>query len=137
MYTKPISVDGLHLLVVDDDPDTRQILTILFELEGAEIKAVGSASEALEVMTYFKPDILISDIYLPDEFGFSLLSKVRNMRIRKEEWIPAIALTGAIGDQDRACALASGFQMILYKPIMLDELVSAVASLAGCKQLVW
>lgn len=136
MYSQPISVDGLHLLVIDDDADTRKILTILFEMEGAEILAVGSVNEALEVLSYFKPDILISDIYLSDELGYSPLTKIRNLVAAEGKWIPAIALTGFASEIERAYAYVVGFQMHICKPISLDDLVSAVASLAGCKQLV-
>ncbi|MFN6571729.1 response regulator [Dendronalium sp. ChiSLP03b] len=136
MYSQPISVDGLHLLVIDDDADTRKILTILFQMEGAEILAVGSVNEALEVLSYFNPDILISDIYLSDELGYSSLTKVRNLVATQGKWIPAIALTGFASETERAYAYAIGFQMHICKPINLDELVCAVASLADCKQLV-
>ncbi|BAZ32914.1 response regulator receiver protein [Cylindrospermum sp. NIES-4074] len=130
MLTQSICLDGLRLLVVDDDADTREILTFLFEMEGAEIKSVGSANEALELISNFKPDILISDIHLPDEDGCSLLPKVRNLEVEKGRWIPAIALTGSVMEEDRAEAFSAGFQKYLCKPINLDELISVVANLA-------
>ncbi|KZL51118.1 MULTISPECIES: response regulator [Cyanophyceae] len=133
MYTQSTAVKGLRLLVVDDDADTRQILNILFELEGAKVIAVASASEALEVISQFKPDILISDISLPDESGYSLLPKVRGLMAAQGKQIPAIALTGYAREEDRIYAFASGFQTHLCKPINLDELVSEVASLAECE----
>ncbi len=136
MYTQSMSVQGLRLLVVDDDADTRQILNILFELEGAKVIAVASANEALEVISQFKPDILISDIYLPDEDGYSLLPKLRNLMAAQGKEIAAIALTGFAREEDRIYAFASGFQTHLCKPINLDELVYAVASLASCNQAV-
>lgn len=137
MYSQSISVDGLNLLVVDEDADTRKILTVLFEMEGAKILAVASANEALEVLPYFKPDILICDIYLSDELGYPLLTKVRNLVAMQGRWIPAIALTGFASETERAYAYAVGFQMDICKPISLDELISAVAILADCKQLTW
>lgn len=136
MSTQLIRFDGLRLLVVDDDADTREILTLIFEMEGAEIRSVASASEALELISPFKPDILISDIRLPDEDGYSLLSKVRKLERVQGRWTPAIALTGSAMDEDCANALSAGFQLHLCKPINLDELVSEVADLlAGCKLL--
>jgi hypothetical protein len=132
MFTQSICLDGLRLLVVDDDADTREILTFLFEMEGAEIKSVGSANEALELISNFKPDILISDIHLPDEDGCSLLPKVRNLEVEQGRWIPAIALTGSVMEEARAEAFSAGFQKYLCKPINLDELISVVANLAGC-----
>ncbi|TVP55381.1 MAG: response regulator [Nodularia sp. (in: Bacteria)] len=136
MYTQSMSVKGIRLLVVDDDADTRQILNILFELEGAKVIAVASASEALEVISQFKPDILISDIYLPDEYGYSLLPKVRALMAVQGKEIPAIALTGSAREEDRIYAFASGFQTHLCKPINLDELVYEVASLTKCKPAI-
>ncbi|MBE9050001.1 response regulator [Nostocales cyanobacterium LEGE 11386] len=133
MYSQSSSVGGLRLLIVDDDADTRQILSILFELEGAKVVAVASASEALEVITNFQPDIFISDICLPDEDGYSLLRKIRNLVSEQEKFIPAIALTGSAREENRTYAFAAGFQRHLYKPINLDELVYEVASLAGNK----
>ncbi|WP_414545937.1 response regulator [Nostoc sp. CCY0012] len=136
MYTQSLSIDGLNLLVVDDDTDTRQMLTILFELEGAKVIAVSSASEALKVISHFQPDILISDICLPDEDGYSLLPKIRNLVAASGKCIPAIALTGAAKEEDRTYALAAGFQKHLCKPINLDELVYEVANLARSQQAV-
>ncbi|MCG6136424.1 MAG: response regulator [Nostoc sp. LLA-1] len=136
MDIQSLSVNGLHLLVVDDDTDTRKILTILFELEGAKVIAVASASEALKVISHFKPDILISDICLPDEDGYSLLPKIRNLVAAPGKCMPAIALTGSAKEEDRTYALSAGFQKHLCKPINLDELVYEVANLARSQQAV-
>ncbi|MFN6539720.1 MAG: response regulator [Nostoc sp. EkiNYC01] len=120
----------LRLLVIDDDPDTRKILAILFKLEGAKIITVASAAEALEVMLYFQPDVLICDICLPNEDGYSLLKKVRTLsREQRRPQIPAIAMTAFVDEEDRAYALLTGFQSHLYKPIDLKLLVHVVANL--------
>ncbi|MBD6617849.1 response regulator [Komarekiella sp. 'clone 1'] len=134
MSNESMFFKGLRLLVVDDDPDTRTLLTFLFELDGAEIVTAASASEALEVMSFFKPDILISDICLPDEDGYSLLRKVRNLEAGRGRKIPAIALTASVSDEDRIHALVAGFQIYLSKPIDLEKLTCVVADLAGLKQ---
>ena len=123
-------LDGLRLLVVDDDPDTRELLTILFSGEGAEIIAAASVVEALEALSCFQPDMLISDISLPDEDGYSLLQKVRKLDASQRGQIPAIALTAHVMDEDRARALSAGFDRHLSKPTDLDELTSVVKSLA-------
>ncbi|MGM3309039.1 response regulator [Anabaena sp. WFMT] len=136
MYNQSIHLDNLRLLVVDDDSDTRQILTLLFELEGAEIISVASAHEAIEIISKFKPDIFISDISLPDENGYSLLPKVRNLEALQGRWFPAIAMTGWASAEDQEYTLKAGFQKHLSKPVNLDELVSAVASLVDSKQYV-
>lgn len=124
-----MSFKGLRLLVVDDDRDTRTLLTFLFELEGAEIITAASAGDAIEIMSFFKPDILISDIYLPDENGCSLLIKLRNLEAKRGRKIPAIALTASAFDEDRNRALLAGYDIYRCKPIDLDDLSSTVASL--------
>ncbi|BAY80189.1 response regulator receiver protein (plasmid) [Nostoc linckia NIES-25] len=130
MPNKSISLKQLRLLVVDDDPDTRKILTILFKLEGAEVIAAACASEALEAMLYFKPDILICDICLPGEDGYSLLEKIRTLNKQQtEREIPAIALTAFVHEEDRIYGLLTGFHSYLYKPIDLKELVFLVSNL--------
>ncbi|MBD2293684.1 response regulator [Anabaena sphaerica FACHB-251] len=136
MCSQSIHLDNLRLLIVDDDSDTRQILTLLFELEGAEIISVASAHEAIEIISNFRPDILISDISLPDEDGCSLLPKVRNLEALKDKWVPAIAMTGWASAEDQEYTLKAGFQKHLCKPINLDELVSAVTSLVNSRQYV-
>ena len=136
MSNQSISCQGLRLLVVDDDADTRILLTFLFELEGAEVIAVASADEALKRMSSFKPDILISDICLPDEDGYSLLLKVKNLEAKRGRKIPAIALTASTFEDDRKRALLAGYDIYQRKPIDLDELTSMVASLVGIKQYV-
>ncbi|MEH2209342.1 response regulator [Nostoc sp.] len=136
MSNQSISCQGLRLLVVDDDADTRILLTFLFELEGAEVIAVASADEALKRMSSFKPDILISDICLPNEDGCSLLLKVKNLEAKRGRKIPAIALTASTFEDDRKRALLAGYDIYQRKPIDLDELTSMVASLVGIEQYV-
>jgi CheY-like chemotaxis protein len=129
MSNQSMSFKGLRLLVVDDDPDTRTLLTFLFELDGAEIITAASAGAAIEVMSFFKPDILISDIYLPDDNGCSLLIKLRKLEAMRGRRIPAIALTASAFDEDRNRALLAGYDVYRCKPIDLDDLSSTVASL--------
>ncbi|MEH2117110.1 response regulator [Nostoc sp.] len=134
MSNQSMSFEGLRLLVVDDDLDTRTLLTFLFELEGAEVVTAASASDALAIMLFFKPDILISDIYLPDEDGYSLLLKVRNLEAKRGRKIPAIAMTASAFEEDHKRALLVGYDIYRCKPIDLDELASVVASLTGLKE---
>ncbi|MFN6561448.1 MAG: response regulator [Nostoc sp. ChiSLP01] len=130
MDKKSVSLKELRLLVVDDDPDTRKILDTLFKLEGSEVMAVASAPEALEAMLYFKPNILICDICLPGEDGYSLLEKIRMLNKQQTQpEIPAIALTAFVHEEDRTYALLAGFQKYVYKPIDLKELVFLVSNL--------
>ncbi|MBD2508562.1 MULTISPECIES: response regulator [unclassified Nostoc] len=134
MSNQSMSFKGLRLLVVDDDPDTRTLLTFLFELEGAEIITAASAGAAIEIMSFFKPDIFISDIYLPDENGCSLLMKVRNLEANRGRKIPAIALTASAFDEDQNRALLAGYDIYRCKPIDLDDLSSTVASLVTLEE---
>ena len=131
MSNQSMSFKGLRLLVVDNDFDTTTLLTYLFKLDGAEIITAASAREAIEIMSFFKPDILISDIYLPDEDGYSLLLKARNLEARRGREIPAIALTASPYEEDRDIALIVGYDIYRRKPIDLDELAFLVASLTG------
>lgn len=125
-----LKLDGLRVLIVDDDPDARELLSILFSWDGAEIITASLASEALEAILSSQPHILISDIRLPDEDGCSLLLKVRNLEATQGGKIPAIALTADVGDEYRTRALSAGFDSYLCKPIDLDEVTSVVKSFA-------
>ncbi|MBN3939148.1 MAG: response regulator [Nostoc sp.] len=136
MSNQSMSFQGLRLLIVDDDSDTRILLTFLFELEGSEVIAAASADEALKIISSFKPDILISDICLPDEDGYSLLLKVKNLEAKRGRKIPAIALSASTFEDDRKRALLAGYDIYQCKPIDLDELTSMVATLTRTEQYV-
>ncbi|MEH2441030.1 response regulator [Nostoc sp.] len=131
MSNQSMSFKGLRLLVVDNDFDTRTLLTYLFELGGAEIMTATSVAEAIAIMSFFKPDILISDIYLPNEDGYSLILKVKNLETKRGRKIPAIALTAYPYEEYRYIARMLGYDLYLLKPIDLDELAFIVASLTG------
>ena len=128
------SLRGLQLLVIDNDPDSRELLKVLFEADGVEIVAAASAGEALAVLEQTQPDLLISEICLPDEDGYSLISKIRAIEGNLKIQIPAIVLTTCTGQSFRDHALVSGFCKYLSKPFNLDELVASVAYLTGRAQ---
>lgn len=130
MYNQFPSLAGLRLLVADDDPDTRELLTILFQEYEAEIIAVASASEAMAALEQLRPDILISDIKMPGEDGYSLICKVRNLDGKRGGQIPGIALSAYAGEEDRARALSAGFQEYVTKPIDIDQFAAVVAAYA-------
>lgn len=125
-----LSLEGLQLLVVDDDPDTRELLTFIFAESGAEVTAVASVSAALEALKRSKPDVLISDIKLPDEDGYALICKVRNWEAGQAGRIPAIALTAYAGQKNCKRALSEGFDRYLSKPVEVEKLTMVVANLA-------
>lgn len=121
---------GLRVLVVDNEPDARELVTIVLKQRGAEVRASATAREALEMLKQWKPDVLVSDIGMPGEDGYELIRKLRALKSASGGLIPALALTGYAGRQDAARALESGYQMHLPKPVAPSELVAAVASLA-------
>jgi len=127
-------LNGLRLLVVDDDLDTRELLTILFAEDGAEVIAVDCVDEALAAVEQLNPDILISDIKLIGEDGYTLIQKIRGFDAKRVREIPAIALTGQAREEDRIQALSRGFHRHVTKPIDLDEFLAVVNNLA--RQLI-
>ncbi len=127
----PLSLLGVRVVVVDDQADTREFITTVLEQCQAEVKAVGSVSEALQIITQWKPDVIVSDIGMPQEDGYSLIRKVREQPPELGGNIPAAALTAYARAEDRTRAIQEGYQLHLPKPIEADELVTVVASLVG------
>ena len=125
------SLAGLKVLVVDDEADTRELIREVLQECGAEVITSRSVAEALEAIEKDKPDILISDLGMPDEDGYSLISKIRALPAEQGGQIPAAALTAYARAEDRMRVLRSGFQFHLPKPVDSAELVTVVASLAG------
>jgi CheY-like chemotaxis protein len=120
---------GLKILVVDDDVDTRELIEWVLKRVGAEVTSVGSAREALEALEREKPHVLVSDIAMPEEDGYSLLKKIRALPPESGGRIPAIALTAHSLVQDRLQSLRAGFQNHVPKPVVPEELVEVVASI--------
>ena len=125
------SLQGLKVLIVDDEVDTRELIGEVLKECGSEVVLSCSAAEALEALEQHKPDILISDLGMPDEDGYSLISKIRALPAERGGQIPAAALTAYARAEDRMRVLRSGFQFHLPKPVDSAELVTVVASLAG------
>ncbi|MBD0388872.1 MAG: response regulator, partial [Nostoc sp. C3-bin3] len=122
---------GVRVLVVDDQADTRDFITTVLEQCQAEVHAVASVQEALQVITQWKPDVLVSDIGMPNEDGYSLIRKVRSQPPELGGNIPAAALTAYARAEDRMRAIQEGYQLHLPKPIEAAELTTVVARLAG------
>ena len=127
----PLKLDGLHILVVDDEVDTLNLLTVVFAEYGAKVTTATSASQAIELIKSLHPDILISDIGMPNEDGYTLVKKVRELDNQQAREMPAIALTAYVSKEDNQQAISSGFQMHLSKPVETNLLITAVAKLAG------
>ena len=125
------SLDGLRLLVVDDEVDFRELVITMLGHYGAKVKAAASASEALVDLESWKPDVLVADIGMRDEDGYGLIRKVRMLSAERGGSIPAIALTAYTRDEDRLRALSAGYHIHLAKPITGPQLAAAVANAAG------
>ena len=125
------SLQGLKVLVVDDEADTRELIREVLKECGSEVITSQSVAEALVALEEHKPDILISDLGMPDEDGYALISKIRALPADRGGHIPAAALTAYARAEDRMRVLRSGFQFHLPKPVDSAELVTVVASLAG------
>jgi CheY-like chemotaxis protein len=123
------TLEGLQVLVVDDDADTLRLMTMALTRQHAKVTSVASAGEALKAVKANKPDVLISDIAMPDEDGYGLIRKIRALDNELQS-IPAVAITAYAKEEDRNRALASGFQAYLAKPVELKELVSVIAKAA-------
>lgn len=124
------SLAGVAVLVVDDEPDARELLTKILTQQGASVKTACSAPEAREAVREKMPDILLCDISMPGENGYSLMRHVRSLPGSAGGRIPSIALTALARQEDRREALAAGFQLHLTKPIDPTALTDAVAHLA-------
>lgn len=124
-------LDGLRVLVVDDELDARQLLITALGEYKAQVMAVSSAPEAIVALQQFQPDILVSDIGMPQENGYSLIRKVRSLPLEQGGQVPAVALTAYARAEDRTQALLAGFQLHVPKPINPAELAAVVANLAG------
>ncbi|HEX8709914.1 MAG TPA: PAS domain S-box protein [Pyrinomonadaceae bacterium] len=121
----------LHILLVDDERDTLELLRRVLENCGARVTTASSAAEALQRMKEAKPEVLISDIGMPEQDGYALIRKVRGLQDDEGGSIPAIALTAYAREVDRRKAIRAGFQMHLTKPVEPSELTEVVARLAG------
>jgi CheY-like chemotaxis protein/anti-sigma regulatory factor (Ser/Thr protein kinase) len=124
------SLAGVRVLLVDDDQDTLQVLSVLLTGYGAEVHAAASVGAALEALQWYKPDVLVSDLALPDEDGYALIKRLRALTDDSRH-TPTIALTAYVRVEDRAHALAAGFNMFVPKPVEPHELLTAIANLVA------
>src|SRR5437879_3760312 len=122
---------GIRVLVVDDDADTRDLITAVLGQSGADVLTAASAQEALDVLARARPDVLVSDLSMPGDDGYALLERVRALGLDRDGRVPAIALTAFARAEDRARALAVGFAVHVPKPVEPAALVEVVARLAS------
>ncbi len=129
--TTTTALEGLRILVVDDEEDVRELLIVVFEEYKVQVTAVASAAAALNVIPQLMPDVLLCDIGMPQEDGYTLIRKLRALPPEQGGEILAIALTAYAREEDRQQALEAGFQMHVSKPIEPNALISLVATLVG------
>ncbi len=122
---------GLRILVVDDEADSRDLVSAILTRCGSEVRCSESVAEAIQVFREWDPDLLVSDIGMPHEDGYSLIKKVRKLRSKGAKQIPALALTAYATDEDRSRALSAGFQAHLSKPIEPVVLITSIATALG------
>ncbi|HWP44812.1 MAG TPA: PAS domain S-box protein [Blastocatellia bacterium] len=122
---------GLNVLVVEDDLDARELMKLLLEQSGANVRTATSATEAVETIQTWRPDVMVSDIEMPLEDGYILIRKVRMLAPDRGGLTPAVALTAHARSEDRLRALAAGFQAHVAKPVSVDELLLVIASVTG------
>jgi PAS domain S-box-containing protein len=128
------NLEGVRVLVVDDEVDTLELLVFMLKEYGAKVRGVTEASEALLLISQWQPDLLLSDIGMPDVDGYMLIRQIRELESKLGRHIPAIALTAYAGETDHQQILASGFQKHVTKPVEPAKLVNAIASLVEHQQ---
>ncbi|MCY7377112.1 MAG: PAS domain S-box protein [Pyrinomonadaceae bacterium] len=129
-------LSGFWILAVDDEADAREIISFMLQINGAQVTSANSAVEALEILKTANgrlPDILLSDISMPNESGYALLEKIRSLPREHGGQIPAVALTAFNRPEDREAAFEAGFQKHLGKPVDMDALIDAIVETAGAK----
>ncbi len=126
----PARLDGIHVLFVDDEPNAREVFAEMLQSFGAEVKTVGTVNEAMKEFMEHKPDILLSDIGMPNEDGYSLIQKVRALDAGNGKQIPALAITAYAGSDDVQRALAAGFSRHIAKPVDAVFLSRVIAGMA-------
>lgn len=130
MPALPQSLDGLQVLIVDDEADAREFITYVLESSGIRVRAVASAAAALEELERFHPDVLVSDIRMPGGDGYSLIRQIRALEAQQGGHLPAAAITAYL-EEDREKALTAGFEAHLHKLAQPSEWVDLVTQLAG------
>jgi CheY-like chemotaxis protein/anti-sigma regulatory factor (Ser/Thr protein kinase) len=128
---RPKELEGLRILVVDDEPDAREILTFVLENCKAEVTSASSAAEALEALQRTLPDMIVSDLGMPNEDGLVLIQNVRSLAPDQGGRTPAVALTAYARTEDRTKALNAGFDVHVAKPVHPAELIAVIVELAS------
>jgi two-component system CheB/CheR fusion protein len=131
------SLNNLRILIVDDDLGTRDAIVDMLSETGAQVRVAESAPEAITVVENFQPDVLLCDIAMPGEDGYSFIRRVRATDPARGGNIPALAFTALAGEENRRRALSAGFQMYVAKPVEMDSLMQAVVDLSHMRAERW
>lgn len=124
-----LSLEDVRVLLIDDDVDTLQFLALMLTESKAQVHTCTTVSEGLAALEWFNADVVVSDLAMPGEDGYTLISKLRNSGLESSQ-VPAVALTSYVRVEDRTRALSAGFNMFVAKPVQPDELVAAIANLS-------
>jgi signal transduction histidine kinase len=127
--TVPATLKGRRVFLVDDDPDTLQMLSTLLGEQQAEVQTASSTEDAMEMLHWYQPHVIVMDLAMPGEDGFSLIQRIRRHEQLVGRTIPALALTAQVRIEDRARALSAGFNMFVAKPVEAEELIAAISNL--------
>ncbi len=130
-------LSGFWILAVDDEADAREIVSFMLQINGAKVTTANSAIEALDILKNARerlPDVLLSDISMPNESGYALLEKIRALPEENGGQIPAVALTAFNRPEDRQSAFEAGFQKHLGKPVEMEDLIAAIIETASGRQ---
>jgi CheY-like chemotaxis protein len=125
-----ISLDGVSVLIVDDEDDARELLEIVLREAGARVEVAGSANEGLQLLEQFRPHVLVSDIGMPEVDGYAFMRRIRSLDARIGGGVPSIALTAYTRAEEKIKAISAGFTTHVAKPVNPDDLLAAVANLA-------
>jgi CheY-like chemotaxis protein len=123
------TLEGFVILIVEDDDDARDLMQAVLEQRGAQVSAADSVARAFELLEATPPDVVVSDIGMPDEDGFTLAKRLRARAAERGGLTPIIAVSAFAGRTDRLRALAAGFDRYLHKPVDFDELSGAIQSI--------
>ena len=124
-------LNGVRVLVVDDDPSARELFEAIVQNAGGELKSAASVAEAVALLKSWWPDVLLSDIEMPEEDGYALMERVRELSATQHASLAAIAVTAHSRPEDRTRALEAGFHWHLSKPVEPSQLVAVLGSLTG------
>lgn len=122
-------MEGLKVIVVDDVADSKDLLEMYFQLKKVNVKAVDSAATALELIGDFQPDLIISDVFMPENDGYWLIEQINRLNKSSRSYLPAIAITAAAKIEDRDKLIAAGYDGYLSKPFLFEDLNATIENL--------